>query len=314
MGHDMVKANRPASTAFAALLACLCFIGLSVAAEPPGGERIIKAGDVLQISVIGYAEFSKTVVVSPEGRIRYPVVSDRNIIGWTFSELENQITQQLATMLRAAPYVFVDYAQTYTIRINILGQVRKPGVTEVPNGIDLQGALWIAGGPESSADLGDIQVQRRGLDGTEEISVDLERFLFEGRLQDIVQMKDGDLVIVRGAPDADKVKVFGEVNKSGSYVVPFGATVLDMIYLAGGPTTAGTLSDVRWIRREGGRVVEQKLDFASLLRAGRTDEIPRVGRGDVIIVQKRILTFSAVVATLSLAIQALTLYFLVQKL
>ncbi len=310
MGREMVKANRSLAGAIWGLFCVLCLVHVSQAEEPLFGQRIIKAGDVLQISVIGSPEFSKIVVVSPQGRIYYPVLSDQNIIGWSFSELENQITRQLATVLRTAPYVFVDYAQTYTIEVNILGQVRNPGIVEVPNGIDLQGALWIAGGPEPSADLGDIQVRRRGLDSTEEISVDLERFLFEGRLQDIVQMKDGDLVIVRGAPDADKVKVFGEVNKSGSYVVPFGATVLDMIYLAGGPTTAGTLSDVRWIRKEGGRVSEQKLDFAAMLRAGRTDEIPRVGRGDVIIVQKRIVTLSAFLTTLGLAIQVLTLYLL----
>lgn len=297
------------------LLACLFgFATAPVSAQIQGGARIISAGDVLRITVINYADFTKTVVVSPEGRIYYPVVSDQNVIGWTFSELENQITQQLATMLRTAPYVFVDIAETYTIRVNILGQIQRPGVIEIPNGIDIQGALWIAGGPVENADLSNIQVQRRVGTGTEVLTIDLERFLYEGRLQDIVEMKDGDLVIVRGAPDADKVKVFGEVNRSGSYVISYGATVLDMIYVAGGVTPSGTLSDVRWIRREGDRIVEQKLDFSALLRAGRTDEIPRAGRGDVIIVQKRILTLGAFVTTLTLTIQVLTLYFLLQRL
>ncbi len=313
MASDRLRGHRLVVGAFVALAFFSVLAAASSASEPLTGEPTVNAGDVLRITVVNFPEFTRTVAVSPEGRIPYPVVSDRSIIGWTFSELESQITQQLATMLRAAPYVFVDLAQTYTIKVNILGQVQRPGIVEVPNGIDLQGALWIAGGPASNADLSAVQVQRIGPHGIEVITANVERFLYEGNLNDLVKMQDGDLVIVRGAPDAEKVKVFGEVNRSGSYVLSYGASVLDMVYVAGGPTSSGTLSDVRWIRREGNRIVEQKLDLSALLRAGRTDEIPLVSRGDVIIVQKKIVTVSAFLTTANLIFTAAALYFLMGK-
>ena len=282
-------------------------------AQPPMA-RVISAGDALQITVVNHEEFSKIVVVSAEGRIHYPFLLDENIIGWRFNELEDRITRQLATVLKEAPYVIVDNAQYYSIRINILGQIERPGFIEVPHSIDLQGALWMAGGPSANADMTNVQIQRKTPDGgIELLTVNVERFLYEGRIADLVRMQEGDVIIVKGAPDRDKVKVFGEVSRNGSYVRPYGATVLDMIYLAGGTTASGTLSDVRWIRKKDDQRIEEKLDIAGLLRAGRTDEIPLVGQGDVIIVQKRLLTLVVVITTLSLLIQFLTLRELLRR-
>jgi hypothetical protein len=172
----------------------------------------------------------------------------------------------------------------------------------------------MAGGPTESSDLTNVQIQRIGPNGPVHLSVNVEKFLYEGRVTDLVRMQEGDLIIVKGAPDADKVKLFGAVQSSGSYVRPYGATVLDMIYLAGGTTQEGTLSDVRWLRRVGDRVIEEKLDLAALLRAGRTDEIPLVGRGDVIIVQRRVITYEMVRDTLALIIQFFTVRALVRAL
>jgi protein involved in polysaccharide export with SLBB domain len=308
-----MRTGRSLPGAVISLIAVLLFAGVSPAQDPPPAEQFIKAGDVLQITVMNFPDFSKTVIVSHEGRIVYPVLFDQNIIGWSHSELENRLTRQLATLLRTAPYVIVDVPLTYTIRVNILGQIGRPGIIEVPNGIDLQGALWMAGGPAENADLSAVQVQRAGPAGIEVITSNVERFLYEGNLDDLVKMQEGDLIIVRGAPDAEKIKIFGEVNKSGSYVLTYGASVLDMVYAAGGPTPEGTLSDVRWIRRDGTRIVEQKLDLSALLRAGRTDEIPLVSRGDVIIVQKKIITVASFLTTTNLIFTVAALYFFIKN-
>jgi len=295
----------------------LAILWLAGAASPQPGsqaaERIIKAGDALQITVVNNAAFTQVAVVTPEGRIHYPFFADENVIGWKFTELEDRITRRLAGVLQSAPYVIVDDAQYYTIRISLLGQILHPGFLEAPHGSDLQGAIAMAGGPTANADLTNVQVQRVSQDGIETITVNVEKFVYEGRLGDLIRMQEGDVVIVKGAPEADKIKVFGEVNKSGSYVRPYGATVLDMIYLAGGTTDYGTLSDVRWLRKVGDRIVEEKLDLAGLLRAGRTDEIPMVGQGDVIIVQKRLLTYRTVLEVITLVIQFLTVRELLRR-
>ena len=287
---------------------------LAERAPARSSDGIIKAGDVLKITVVNNRLFSGVYVVSSDGTLPYPFMKKDKVAGWTMSNLEYQIANKIAPVLLAPPFVIVDRAAYFSIRVSILGQIKKPGFLEVPNGIDLQGALWMAGGPRENSDLTNIQVQRIGPDGNLELTVvNLEKFLFEGRAADLVRMQEGDLIIVKGAPNADKVKVFGEVSKSGSYVRPYGATVLDMIYLAGGTTSNGTLSDVRWLRKVGDRTIEQKLNLAGLLRQGRTGEIPLVGRGDVIIVQKRLLTMGIVFQTLTLVIQFLTVRELIRR-
>ena len=283
------------------LVAWIC-AGSTVSAQS-ATEDIIRAGDAIEIMVVGNEAFSGVYVVDQNGRIPYRLLKDENVIGWTLTRLEQHVAGQLATILNTAPYVLADRALNFPIRISILGQIQRPGFISVPNGITLQGALWMAGGPAQGADLSDVQIQRIGPNGLEVQSVDLERFLFEGRTTDLVHMQEGDLIIVKGTPDADKIKVFGEVHSNGSYVRPYGATVLDMIYLAGGATRDGTLSDVRWLRKVGNTTVEEKLDLSELLRAGRTEDIPIVGRGDVIIVQKKLITLDTIFRTISLIVQ-----------
>jgi polysaccharide export outer membrane protein len=61
------------------------------------------------------------------------------------------------------------------------------------------------------------------------------------------------------------VSVWGEVRRPGLYSVPEGTTLLDLISLAGGPTSAAKLNDVSLVRSAGvatGRksVVEVNLD------------------------------------------------------
>ncbi len=307
-------------TCIGALLVLVCAVTAVHAQVAPAAPRVVsddatlRPGDAVQITVVDNGNFSGVYVVSQDGRIPYPFMKDENVLDWTMDELGDRIANKLAPVLARAPYVIVDRAVYYTIRINILGQINTPGFIDVPNDIDLQGALWMAGGPTGTADLTNIQVQRIGPDGgLELLQVNLEKFLYEGRVADLVRMKEGDLVIVKGAPDADKVKVFGEVGNSGSFVRPYGATVLDMIYLAGGETETGTLSDVRWLRRIDGRIVEEKLDIASMLREGRTDDIPLVGRGDVIIVQKKILTLDLFFTTLSVIFQLFAVRELIRR-
>ena len=299
---------------FLAALAAVCVLWATTAfAQTSPLDDIVRAGDAIEITVVGNREFSGIYVVDLNGRVPYPFLKYENVIGWTMTQLEQHIAGQIANVVTSAPYVIADRALTYPIRISVLGQIDRPGFIDVPNGITLQGALWMAGGPSNDADLSDVQIQRVGPNGIELLSVDLERFLFEGRTSDLVHMQDGDLIVVKGTPDADKIKVFGEVHNSGSFVPPYGATVLDMIYRAGGATRDGTLSDVRWLRKVGDTTVEEKLDISGLLRAGQTERIPLVGRGDVIIVQRKLITLQTIFQTISLIVQLFTVRELLRR-
>ena len=79
----------------------------------------------------------------------------------------------------------------------------------------------------------------------------------------------------------NQVFVTGEVARPGSYVVSPVATVLNALYLAGGPTAHGSFRDVRIIR--GGSTAHSIDLYEYLLRGNNLDEI-RLDPGDVIFV------------------------------
>lgn len=90
------------------------------------------------------------------------------------------------------------------------------------------------------------------------------------------------------------VHVWGEVNRPGQYVVPDGATVLDLISLAGGPNRFSNLSNVRLTRE----IIKSKknksykikeirtINFKTHLNKETIEPIYILKPGDVIQVQR----------------------------
>ncbi|HSG47717.1 MAG TPA: SLBB domain-containing protein, partial [Longimicrobiales bacterium] len=79
----------------------------------------------------------------------------------------------------------------------------------------------------------------------------------------------------------NQVRVAGFVNRPGSYQVSSVATLLEALYLAGGPTDQGSFRRVL-IQRRGESAVE--VDLYPYLTAGDVENDPRLQEGDVVFV------------------------------
>ncbi len=82
-----------------------------------------------------------------------------------------------------------------------------------------------------------------------------------------------------------QVNIIGEVQLPGSYTVNGLSTVFNALYLAGGPTDAGTLREIKVIRRN--RLVAT-LDYYDFLSKGETESNIRLRSDDVIMVGPRL--------------------------
>ncbi len=93
-----------------------------------------------------------------------------------------------------------------TIKVRVVGEVKKPGEVEIqPNG-SLSGAVATAGGPTDKADLGQVAFTRLGTDGRIETkSIDLNK------LADNDQVQDGDVVIVPKSSSSGFIDTFSQV-------------------------------------------------------------------------------------------------------
>jgi hypothetical protein len=83
-----------------------------------------------------------------------------------------------------------------------------------------------------------------------------------------------------------EVHVWGEVNKPGSYQVPDGSTLLDVISVAGGPTQYAALTRVRLSHAPGTAPRIQTIDLDRYLTRERAVLPPVMKPGDAVLVPR----------------------------
>lgn len=111
-----------------------------------------------------------------------------------------------------------------------------------------------------------------------------------------------------------EVHVWGEVNKPGSYQVPDGSTLLDVISAAGGPTQFAALSRVRLSHAPGPAPRIQAVDLDRYLSREKAVLPPVLKPGDAVLVPRNARFFwkdaVALIADLALIVNV---YYLISR-
>ena len=160
--------NRIMSGLVPALLAALCWIGLTGAAS---AQYAIQPGDQLQIEVLEDSNLNRTTLVLPDGTVSYPMVGTIKASGKTVAQVRSIITRQLASNFANEPNVFVSVARLaerrpsapaapVTMRVYVMGEVAKAGLIEVDPSTTLLQALAQAGGFSKFAADKRVQLRR----------------------------------------------------------------------------------------------------------------------------------------------------------
>jgi polysaccharide export outer membrane protein len=252
-------------------------------------EREIKPGDAIEIVVYEHEELSETVVVSPDGKVDSPFLKGIPVVNMTLERFEELLTTQLSRYLERSPLVKVRFVESYPIKVMVLGQVAQPGVYSVQNTSTPQGAVGQAGGFLPGAQLSQIKLIREEGDAANVQVVNLEKFYLEGDPAYLPLLKDGDTIVVPGNPLATGVKVIGGVKNPGNYEIFFRASILDAIYLAGGPTKDARLGKVSVVSQNGQKSHQAHYDVKHILESGNmgtngNGTLPLVVPGDVVYV------------------------------
>jgi len=251
-------------------------------------QRKIKAGDAIEIIVYGHEELSRTVYVSPQGTIDFPFMQNIPVDGLTLDKTREVIVAQLTRYLTSPPVVTVSFAKTSIIIVNVMGQVGKPGVIQLPLQSRLQGAIHDAGNFLPGAIVNSVTLIRNDKGTTTTRNYNLELFVLKGDLEQNPQLKNEDIIIVTGNPIFAQVKVLGSVNMPGIYNPLHGASVVDMIFMAGGFTEEADLSKIKYISPSDEKSFELEIDLSVYFKSPRSyANIPTVKQGDIIIVPKK---------------------------
>jgi protein involved in polysaccharide export with SLBB domain len=205
---------------------------------------VFGAGDEVKIDIYGFSDKSQTLKVSPDGNIRYPNIGPIKVAGLSIDEVKSKLTSALAKIypgLKAGnTNLQITLGQIRSIRVNLIGEVSKPGTYTVSSLSTIANALYAAGGPTKIGSYRKIELVRGGKTVA---SFDLYDYLLKGDLTQNKVLQDDDVIKV--ATYTARVELRGAVKRNAIFEVDNTDKLTDLINYAGGLSDDANKSFIR---------------------------------------------------------------------
>lgn len=162
-----------------------------VAAQPGQGAPItdehyrLGTGDKMRVTVYGEEDLSGEFFVDGSGQVQLPLVGNVKAAGLTLHEFIVEVTTALKDGYLKDPKVsaeVLNYRPFY-----IIGEVNKPGEYPYENGLNVLGAVALAGGYTYRANDNDIYIRRVGSKDEESFPADSATKIYPG---DIIRVAE----------------------------------------------------------------------------------------------------------------------------
>jgi polysaccharide export outer membrane protein len=277
----------------AAMVSAVSASALAQSPAPPPppeapSEYRVGPGDVLEVTVFGNEDLSRTPTVQTSGVIAMPLLGEVPVAGLSVSEVQRKVTALLAKDYLVNPQVEVKVKEFHSQFVSVVGEVNSPGRKPLRGGTRLIDVLIEAGGFSSRAS-GEITITRRDGtfdDGTTTLHVRLSGSAPTPQEQASlgVGLRSGDIIT---ASPKYYVTVEGEVMRPGRYPIEGELTVTGAISTAGGLGRFGSGDvKVRRVDPDTGQTRIIEVDLKAV-RNGKKPDV-RLMPNDVISVSRRV--------------------------
>lgn len=166
------------------------------------------AQDLIEVSVFGVADLSRTVRVNSNGQISLPLVGGVMAGGRTIPELEDDLAKRYADGYLQRPQVTIFVKEFASQRITLEGAVNAPGIYPITGRTTLLQAIAVAEGLDPLADLEGI-VLFRNIDGKRMAAAYDMRELRAGTVED-PQLYGDDMIVVEQSGSKTALRRFIE--------------------------------------------------------------------------------------------------------
>lgn len=223
------------------VLAAVLTTNLPAVSQTQSAEYVLGPEDVIEVSVWGYPDLTKVIIVLPDGKITLPLVGAVAAAGQRVEQLTRAL-QRAYSVYVINPNVTVIVKEFRRVRVSVLGQVVRPGAYTLSPGSGIVDAISAAGGTTEVAAMTEVRLLRSGAQAT---IVNLERLL-AGDEQANVALRGGETIVV---PEdlVNLVNVIGEVVRPGRYRLKSEMRVLDALLAAGGLTQRASVTQARLV-------------------------------------------------------------------
>ena len=172
--------------------------GLVAQTKPNEGTYRIEPGDLLEIVILGEEELARTLMVMHNGTISFPLVGEVKVAGLTTEQASSVLAQRLENYF-VHPVVSIILQSPTLPYVSVFGEVARQGAVEYQRGLRVTDYIALAGGPTSTANLGNVRVVRFQLGGIAArnvYNINVGRILREGDITQNYELKSGDWIYV----------------------------------------------------------------------------------------------------------------------
>ena len=225
-------------------------------AVPP--TYILGPGDQLVIDIYGASQQTMIHTISPEGTITIAGYGPVHLSGLSVAAAKKKLKSTVGSRYQSSN-IQLSVANTRTIQVNIMGEVKVPGTYRLSAFANVFYALYRAGGTSSLGTLRNIKVYR-----DEEVVavIDLYDYILNGRMTGNVNLQDNDIIQV-GVYDR-LVGITGSVKRPMFYEMRENETLETLIKYAGDYTGDANRKTVRLVRQAGERYQVYNVDESEL--------------------------------------------------
>jgi len=230
-------------------------------ASAPASSYRLRPEDVIDVTVLGLQQLDKTVTILPDGTITYPRLGTIKAAGMTPQELQDYLYKGLDRFYNNLD-ITVTVKSIRSDRVTVRGAVKTPGGYDMRPGWTVRELLAAAGdlltpsGPPAPDQMRATLIRKSG----ERIVLNMAQLLSQEGAASLPALEPDDVLIVEDL--SIQVNVDGQVVNPGSFSLPPGATALDALRAAKGPTDKASLTHAT-IRRGGQIIPVNLLPFRS---------------------------------------------------
>lgn len=216
---------------------------------PTPANYVLGAGDEVLIDIWGNSELNVRYTIAPDGHITIPGLGRLQLSGMNVKQAETRIRNEFAVIYSdlddpyPGTFLAISIGNVRSIKVNVMGEVGRPGTYTLSSFASAFHALYAAGGTSRIGSIRNIRLFRAG---KAVATVDLYEYLMKGNNMADITLQDGDIVMVE--PYGILAQAAGEVKRPMWYELKEGETLDDLIRYAGGYSGnayRGTISVLR---------------------------------------------------------------------
>lgn len=238
---------------------------------------VVGPEDQLNISVYGNSLVNWKLDVSPEGNINIPGAGILNVAGKTIEQATTAIKGLLASShydIGKGTSVQVALGNIRSIKVILIGELKRPGTYTLPSLATAFNALYSAGGPTDNGSYRLIEIIR----GNKIIRhLDIYNFLLKGDQSSNIVLQDQD--IIRIPTYKVRIQLAGEVKNPALFEVLPGETLQSVLQFAGGFTNEAYTGRIKVLQ-----ISDQQRKITDVFENDYENYVPL--RGDKYIVEK----------------------------